>query len=686
MPNVKRSYKLQEFVAHSSNVNCLRIGRKSSGVLVTGGDDKKVNMWAIGKPNAILSLAGHQSPVDCVAFDNSEEVVAAGATSGTVKLWDLEEAKVVRTLTGHRSNCLSVVFHPFGEYLASGSLDTNLKIWDLRQRCCIHTYKGHTRGITHASFSPDGKWVLSGSDDGKVKLWDLTAGKLLHDFQHTHPVTGVEFHPSEFFLATSSMDRTVKFWDLETFQLADTAGPDTLPPRAIHFPQDGSSILVAQQDGLRVYGWEPAKQFDFVDVAWTKVADLSLHEGKLIGCSFNQTFVGVWVVDLTRVKPFGTPGRDDGVAADGDCMPHARDHEAPAKAEGPVCLPSPGPRQRRMGAGASPLGGDADAAARAEPPQQGSRPPSREAAAVPPAEPAAEQGQPKQMVSIGTEIGDSLPRTGVDMAALNLGRPSRYQPYRGSQPSPSTTAAASAAVNRRPATTSPRQGASSRSNDPEPRQQTPDTAPAASPGSLPGPQPKGLDVESFLPAGAAPPSSAGAAEDTTVQEVLSELLGKHPTMLAVLSTRSSNLQVVRGLWAKGDVRGALAALKRCQDQSVAADLLGVVGKQQDAFKLEHCGEVLPILDDLLASTHDQWQLVAAETCANLLKSYGQIIRSTFSAVSGIGPDMAMEARREKCTNAKNAIQSIMPRLTTLSGGAGEVALKAQSLLEEIKTL
>uniref|UniRef100_A0A061R040 Katanin p80 wd40 repeat-containing subunit b1 protein n=1 Tax=Tetraselmis sp. GSL018 TaxID=582737 RepID=A0A061R040_9CHLO len=93
MPNVKRSYKLQEFVAHSSNVNCLRIGRKSSGVLVTGGDDKKVNMWAIGKPNAILSLAGHQSPVDCVAFDNSEEVVAAGATSGTVKLWDLEEAK-----------------------------------------------------------------------------------------------------------------------------------------------------------------------------------------------------------------------------------------------------------------------------------------------------------------------------------------------------------------------------------------------------------------------------------------------------------------------------------------------------------------------------------------------------------------------------------------------------------------
>jgi hypothetical protein len=41
-------------VAHADAVNCLRIGRKSSGVLVTGGDDRKVNVWAIGKPNAIL--------------------------------------------------------------------------------------------------------------------------------------------------------------------------------------------------------------------------------------------------------------------------------------------------------------------------------------------------------------------------------------------------------------------------------------------------------------------------------------------------------------------------------------------------------------------------------------------------------------------------------------------------------
>lgn len=54
MTTTKRAYKLQEFVAHSQTVNCLKIGRKSSRILVTGGEDHKVNLWAIGKPNAIL--------------------------------------------------------------------------------------------------------------------------------------------------------------------------------------------------------------------------------------------------------------------------------------------------------------------------------------------------------------------------------------------------------------------------------------------------------------------------------------------------------------------------------------------------------------------------------------------------------------------------------------------------------
>ncbi|KAK8706554.1 hypothetical protein V6N13_050115 [Hibiscus sabdariffa] len=314
--STKRAYKLQEFVAHSASVNCLKIGRKSSRVLVTGGEDHKVNLWTIGKPNAILSLSGHTSGIDSVSFDSSEVLVAAGAASGTIKLWDLEEAKIVRTLTGHRSNCISVDFHPFGEFFASGSFDTNLKIWDIRKKGCIHTYKGHTRGVNVIRFTPDGRWVVSGGEDNIVKewncdcgvqgeVWDLTAGKLLHQFKdHEGQIQSLDFHPHEFLLATGSADRTVKFWDLETFELIGSAGPETTGVRCLTFNPDGRTVLCGLHESLKFFSWEPIRCHDGVDVGWSKLSDLNVHEGKLLGCSYNQSCVGVWVVDISRIEPY----------------------------------------------------------------------------------------------------------------------------------------------------------------------------------------------------------------------------------------------------------------------------------------------------------------------------------------------------------------------------------------------
>jgi hypothetical protein len=53
-----------------------------------------------------------------------------------------------------------------------------------------------------------------------------------------------------------------------------------------------------------------------VDVSWTKLTDLSTHEGKLLGASCSNSFVGVWVVDLARCEPFHS-GKDVGPGGGG---------------------------------------------------------------------------------------------------------------------------------------------------------------------------------------------------------------------------------------------------------------------------------------------------------------------------------------------------------------------------------
>nr|KYP63019.1 Katanin p80 WD40 repeat-containing subunit B1 isogeny 1 [Cajanus cajan] len=263
-----------------------------------------------------MSLSGHTSPVESVAFDSGEVLVLGGASSGVIKLWDLEEAKMVRTVAGHRSNCTAVEFHPFGEFLASGSMDTNLKIWDIRKKGCIHTYKGHSQGISTIKFTPDGRWVVSGGFDNVVKVWDLTAGKLLHDFKfHEGHIRSLDFHPLEFLLATGSADRTVKFWDLETFELIGSARREATGVRSIVFHPDGRTLFTGHEDGLKVYSWEPVICHDTVDMGWTTLGDLCIHDGKLLGCSFYRNSVGVWVADISLIEPYGAgldPKKNEG--------------------------------------------------------------------------------------------------------------------------------------------------------------------------------------------------------------------------------------------------------------------------------------------------------------------------------------------------------------------------------------
>lgn len=116
------------------------------------------------------SLSGHTTPIECVRFGQTEDLVCAGSQTGALKIWDLEHAKLARTLTGHKAGIRCMDFHPYGELLASGSLDTAIKLWDIRRKGCIFTYKGHNRMVNSLKFSPDGQWIASAGEEGMVKV------------------------------------------------------------------------------------------------------------------------------------------------------------------------------------------------------------------------------------------------------------------------------------------------------------------------------------------------------------------------------------------------------------------------------------------------------------------------------------------------------------------------------------
>ncbi|KAM3332981.1 hypothetical protein ACQJBY_028216 [Aegilops geniculata] len=70
------------------------------------------------------------------------------------------------------------------------------------------------------------------------------------------------------------------------------------------FHPDGKTLFCGLEQSLKVFSWEPVRCHDAVDMRWNNLADLSIYEGKLLGCSYHERRVGVWVADISLIEPY----------------------------------------------------------------------------------------------------------------------------------------------------------------------------------------------------------------------------------------------------------------------------------------------------------------------------------------------------------------------------------------------
>ncbi|KAK9681854.1 hypothetical protein RND81_10G032000 [Saponaria officinalis] len=758
----KRGYKLQEFVAHSGNVNCLRIGKKACRLLLTGGDDHKVNLWSIGKPTSLMSLCGHTTPVESLAFDSTEVLVLGGAASGSVKLWDLEEAKMVRTLTGHRSNCTSVEFHPFGEFFASGSADSDLKIWDIRKKGCIHTYKGHNLGINTIKFTPDGRWVVSGGFDNVVKVWDLTAGKLLHDLKfHDGHIRSLDFHPLEFLLATGSADRTVKFWDLETFEMIGSARAEATVVRAMTFHPDGRTLFCGYDNSLKVFSWEPVICHDTIDIGWSTLGDLCIKEGKLIGCSYYQNSIGIWVDDLSRVKPYGTS--DSGSTPNSSTVESDFGNQGSQSSEksGPAARPFSGMRCTSPDVDANDIKNiyvdyEKPVSSRKTGLMTRSKTltPSRtketskssaRKQSTPIATPGKSNGPtggrsffvpsfvPREISSGKSSVNSrresftpARPETGGPVKAFNIRSKSssrldvdmtesksfdklieevtvkeliedtcpnleKLEVKCLEKPSPVTSSKLESSdlpLDNKVQTVKAQNGASvshgrtrSLVEKFEKRGQfsgSEDTVISANPDVVADRIKDSTMKEEPQVSGRELPS----ASDTNVIE---DLLQNHDALLSGLRSRLTKLQMIRHLWERNDIKGALNALRKLPDQSVHADVISVLMEKMEIINMELFSCMLPILIHLMDSKMERHSKMSLEMLLKLVALFGPTIRSTISAPPSVGVDLHQEERIEccrRCFSQLHEIHEFLPSLARRGGSLAKSALELKLVLQD----
>jgi len=672
MAQKQRAWKLQEFVAHGENVCCAALGQNSGRVLVTGGEDKKVNLWTVDKPNCIMSLSGHTSAVEAVRFGQQEETIVSGTRSGALKVWNLEAAKMMRVLTGHKANIRCLDFHPCGEFIASGSMDTNVKLWDMKRKGCIFTYKGHTNSVNCLRFSPDGRWVASGDADGVIKLWDLQAGKLMKELPgHSGAVNALEFHPSECLLASGSADKTIRFWDVEKFELVSASEPDAGNVKCILFyPETEECLFSAAPEVVRSYGWEPTEVFDTIASGWGNVASLAISTTQLIGVTFSQSSISTYCVDLKRVLPMGSPSPDYGGKAEAPRhrSPTGRKSFAPGR-------PPTSCARKPEGAGASESGFREEKPTSAEADNRvsiGEKSADNEVTVTNPDEFKHLVSRFKRQSIANDPSGDKA-------------SPSRAHESRPPPPPPPAPFAPPAAL-----------------EDPSWYPHYP-AAPAARPDALPGlpfplshlPPSVQHGVPPSIPDSAKSPSApVGAGHQgaafrpktpaATEHEALSSISTGHSAMTTVLANRHRNLQIIRALWSGGDVKTAVDSAVSMQDQAVLVDVLNILLLRSSLWNLSLSATLLPHLHQLLLAKYEAYQMTSLQSIKLILKNFGHVLRSNLTAPPSPanGIDIQREERYEKCRQCWQILSGItktMERNYPSSAPAGSL----EPLVKEI---
>ncbi|XP_055605562.1 katanin p80 WD40 repeat-containing subunit B1 [Uranotaenia lowii] len=306
----KTPSKIYDIQAHNGKVSCLDIG-ETGRVLVTGGQDRNVNLWTLGSKECFMSLTGHNSAIDCVKFAYSDDFVYSADDTGVIKRWDLNSGTEYTTFFGHMKTVRTLDFHPYSEYVVSGSHDTSIRLWDVREKVCIKRYRGHISHVNSVKFSPDGLWIASAGTEGCVIIWDIRMSKQFMEFtERESPAICVQYHPSDLLMAAGRNDGSVDLYDLEKKQLisrTDKTHSKGHTVKCITFDEGGRCLFVGTAAGISIVGWEPDQEFDHVESSWTFLGDMQVTSKELICGSYENRNVAIHAMKLSHLKPFYNP-------------------------------------------------------------------------------------------------------------------------------------------------------------------------------------------------------------------------------------------------------------------------------------------------------------------------------------------------------------------------------------------
>jgi WD40 repeat protein len=189
-------------------------------LLVTGGDDGQLSLWAVPDLHFVDRIRTGTGPVTRLAagLPDSALVVARGR-DGRAAVLDLSGRQPRRELAGATGTGPLALDR---ERVALADAAGNIGLWSLADGRRLSAWSG-AGPVRALASSARGGLVASGGDDGRIRLWSRRDGRLQRELTgHEGGVAFLQFSQDGALLLSASADGTTRVWQTRSGQLAVT--------------------------------------------------------------------------------------------------------------------------------------------------------------------------------------------------------------------------------------------------------------------------------------------------------------------------------------------------------------------------------------------------------------------------------------------------------------------------------
>jgi len=239
-----------------------------SAPMAAGFEDGRVALYGLDG-TIVRGWPTGEGRIKAMAFSPDGKNLLTGGQRGAAQVWDVASGAPGIELRGHSAAVTTVAYSPDGRRLATGSADRTARLWDADSgRSITITLRDPVNSV---SFSPDGSGLLTAAGDTSlsttgeppVGLWDASTGRLLKEFNDPEPCVidaplcpalDASFSPDgRRLVATFPFVGKSVVWNARTGAVIGRLRDGVLASRVAAFSSDGSRIVTASLDALRVW-------------------------------------------------------------------------------------------------------------------------------------------------------------------------------------------------------------------------------------------------------------------------------------------------------------------------------------------------------------------------------------------------------------------------------------------------